>query len=72
MFEVIEIEDYGIFLFVVCGGVAMYQRIILMSELEIDQFKIEGEESLYSLVYEVNKGKHKDREYKDGRIEIRK
>ena len=63
MFEVIEIESVGTFLYVLCGGIGMYERIIRLEENEIKSFYENGEKALYSLAYQVAKGHHANREY---------
>lgn len=64
MFEVVRYGELGIFLEVVCGGVAMYNRIIKLKTVEIAQFEELGECALYKLAYEVCKGSHSDREWR--------
>ena len=66
MFEVIDVEDIGIFLLVVCGGIAMYNRFIKLEETEITAFHDTGESALYPLAYDVAKGRHKEREWTEG------
>jgi hypothetical protein len=63
MFEVVDVEGAGIFLWVVCGGIAMYERCIRLEESEISAFRESGESALYSLAYEVTKDKHEEREW---------
>ena len=72
MFQVLDVEGEGLFVSVVCGGVAMYMRIIKLADDEIELFWTNGEESLYALVYEICKGQHSDREFSDARDEIYK
>ena len=72
MFQVLHIEGEGVFITVACGGVAMYERIIKLTDDEIERFQKTGEESLHALVYEICKGKHSDREFSDERKEIYK
>lgn len=72
MFQVLDVEGEGVFVSVVCGGVAMYERIIKLTDNEIELFRSTGEESLHPLVYEICKGKHTDREFSDERKEIYK
>jgi hypothetical protein len=63
MFEVIEVEDTGVFLSVICGGIALYERIIQLTPEEISVFSDSGEEALYPLVSQICKGLHEDREF---------
>ena len=72
MFQVLDIENEGVFIAVVCGGVGMYERIIKLNEDEIEGFQKSGEESLHALVCEICKGKHGDREFSDERKETYK
>jgi hypothetical protein len=72
MFEIVEVADLGSFLFVVCGGVALYNRIIKVTSEEISLFNEGGSESLRDLIYEINKGKYEDREWQDERQAIYK
>ena len=63
LFEVVRFGEFGIFLVVVCGGIAMYDRIIKLEQSEITAFEQCGESALYGLAYAICKDGHKDREW---------
>jgi len=70
MYEIIDVADVGIFLFVVCGRVALFTRIIKMTEEEISSFTDSGSDSLQDLIYDIHKSGCEDREWQDGRQAI--
>lgn len=72
MFEIVDVEDAGHFLSVVCGGVALYTRIIKMTDVELASFKEQGGDALRDVVYDICKGDYTDREWQDDRQAIYK
>ena len=64
-FDILEVEDHGTFISVLCGGVGQYERMIKLRDEEIAAFRKSGEKGLSRLVREICWGGHKEREYFD-------
>lgn len=67
-FRVFEVPGVGIFIKVLCGGVGVYSRNILLSPEEVAAFSASGDSALFHLALKIAKGGYEDREWLDGRI----
>ena len=70
MFEVIQVEGVGAFIFATCGTVGLHTRIIKLGDDELAAVIKTGEEALWPLAAEIFDGQHADREYGDERQNI--
>ena len=65
LFQLVEINEMGTFIYVLCGGVGMYTRIIKLNDHELKNYSKHGINILNSLAYKIAKGEFEEREYKE-------
>ena len=63
MYRLFEADDGALHLGVLCGGIAMYEVTIALSEDEVEQYKSEGRTFLDALSLEVARhpGRYEER-----------